>query len=277
MMTKIKLFATDVDGTMTDGCMYYNENGTESKKFNFQDGMGFQLLREAGIKTAIITSEDTSIVQKRAKKLKIDYLSMGTWKKLDYIKHICQELGISLEEVAYIGDDINDIELLSAVGYKACPQNATEEVKKIKNIKILKNKGGEGAIREFIEMLINNNYTNENSNSETISRPWGYYICKDKGINYLTKIICVKPNQQLSLQSHKYRSEHWVVLEGNATVIKNNTIYNLTEGESIDISIDVKHSLQNKTNKDLKILEIQFGEILLEEDIIRYADIYGRS
>ncbi|MCI6716289.1 MAG: phosphomannose isomerase type II C-terminal cupin domain [Mollicutes bacterium] len=132
-------------------------------------------------------------------------------------------------------------------------------------------------MREFIEILINNNYTNENSNSETISRPWGYYICKDKGINYLTKIICVKPNQQLSLQSHKYRSEHWVVLEGNATVIKNNTTYNLTEGESIDISIDVKHSLQNKTNKDLKILEIQFGEILLEEDIIRYADIYGRS
>ena len=73
-MTKIKLFATDVDGTMTDGCLFYAENGMELKKFNFRDGMGFQLLREVGVKTAIITSENTSIVKKRADKLKVDYL-----------------------------------------------------------------------------------------------------------------------------------------------------------------------------------------------------------
>jgi len=115
-MTKIKLFATDVDGTLTDGCMYYAENGLELKKFNFQDGMGFKLLKDLGIKTAIITSENTTIVQKRADKLRIDYLSMGTWAKLDFIKKICQELDITLDDVAYVGDDINDIELL-----KDCP------------------------------------------------------------------------------------------------------------------------------------------------------------
>ena len=151
----IKLFATDVDGTMTDGCMYYAENGIELKKFNFRDGMGFKLLRDAGIKTAIITTENTPIVQKRADKLKVDYLSMGTWKKLDFVKNVCNELNITLDEVAYIGDDINDIELLSAVKYRACPADAVEKVKSISEIIKLSNKGGEGAVREFIEYLLN--------------------------------------------------------------------------------------------------------------------------
>ena len=155
-MTEIKLFAADVDGTMTDGCMYYAENGIELKKFNFHDGMGFKLLRDAGIKTAIITSEDTPIVKKRADKLKVDYLSMGTWGKLDFVKNICKELNISLEETAYIGDDINDIELLKAVKYKACPADAMDKVKEIQGITVLSNKGGYGAVREFIEKLLAN-------------------------------------------------------------------------------------------------------------------------
>lgn len=153
-MTDIKLFASDVDGTMTDACMYYAENGMELKKFNFRDGMGFKLLRDAGIKTAIITSEKTNIVQKRADKLKVDYLSMGTWTKLEFMQNICKKLRITLNEVAYIGDDINDIELLSVVKYKACPKDAVDKVKKIDGIKILEHKGGDGAVREFIEYLL---------------------------------------------------------------------------------------------------------------------------
>lgn len=153
-MKDIKLFASDVDGTMTDACMYYAENGMELKKFNFRDGMGFVILKNAGVKTAIITSENTNIVKKRADKLKVDYLSMGSWAKLDYVKNICKELNITLDEVAYIGDDINDIELLSAVKYKACPFDAVDEVKRITGIKILEHKGGEGAVREFVEYLL---------------------------------------------------------------------------------------------------------------------------
>lgn len=154
-MTKIKLFATDVDGTMTDACMYYSDDGIELKKFNFRDGMGFKLLRDVGIKTAIITSEDSSIVKRRADKLKVDYLSMGTWKKLEFVKKICKELKISFDEVAYIGDDINDIELLEAVGKKACPNDAVQKVKEIKNIEKMSLNGGQGAVREFIEKLLN--------------------------------------------------------------------------------------------------------------------------
>ena len=150
----IKLFATDVDGTMTDACMYYAENGMELKKFNFRDGMGFKLLRDVGIKTAIITSENTNIVKKRADKLKVDYLSMGEWKKLEFINNICKELNITLDEVAYIGDDINDYELLSAVKIKACPSDAVDKIKSIPNIKILEHKGGDGAVREFVEYIL---------------------------------------------------------------------------------------------------------------------------
>ena len=94
-MKKIKLFATDVDGTMTDAGMYYTETGIELKKFNTHDGMGIKMLREHGIKTAIITSENTTIVKKRADKLNVDYLSMGNWSKLDYVKNLCTELNIS--------------------------------------------------------------------------------------------------------------------------------------------------------------------------------------
>ena len=150
----IKLFATDVDGTMTNSGMYYTEDGNEFKKFNAKDGMGFKILRDSGIKTAIITSEETNIVKNRAKKLNVDYLSMGTWKKIEFVKQICKELNISLNEVAYIGDDINDIELLENAGLKACPQDAVQKVKSIKDIIILNSKGGEGAVREFVELII---------------------------------------------------------------------------------------------------------------------------
>ena len=152
----IKLFLCDVDGTLTDGGMYYSENGDESKKFNTRDGMGFQLLREAGIKTGIITSEDTKIVENRAKKLKVDFLYQGKRNggKLAVAKEVCTQLSITLDEVAYIGDDINCIELLEAVGIKACPADACESVKDMSCIRVMKNKGGKGCVREFIEEIL---------------------------------------------------------------------------------------------------------------------------
>lgn len=148
----IKLFLCDVDGTLTDGGMYYSENGDELKKFNTRDGMGFQLLREAGIKTGIITSENTKIVENRAKKLKVDFLYQGKRDggKLAVAKEICEQLGITLDEVAYIGDDVNCVELLKAVGVKACPADSCEEVKAIPGIHVMTRKGGEGCVREFV-------------------------------------------------------------------------------------------------------------------------------
>lgn len=154
---KIKLFLCDVDGTLTDGGMYYSENGDELKKFNTRDGMGFQLLREAGIKTGIITSENTKIVENRAKKLKIDYLrqSKRDGGKVAAAQEICDELGITFDEVAYIGDDNNCNGLLSIVGIAACPIDACDKVKSVDKIILTNKKGGEGCVREFIELILN--------------------------------------------------------------------------------------------------------------------------
>lgn len=156
---KVKLFLSDVDGTLTDAGMYYDINGNELKKFNTHDGKGFELMHNAGIKTGIITSENTKIVENRAKKLKVNYLYQGLEHKgkLDIVKEICEKENISLNEVAYIGDDINCRELLSTIGYAACPANALDEIKDITNIIKLTKSGGDGAVREFIDLLLKEN------------------------------------------------------------------------------------------------------------------------
>ncbi len=157
---KIKVFLSDVDGTLTDSGMYYFNRGDESKKFNTKDGKGFELLKKAGVKVGIITSEKTSIVEKRAKKLKVDYLFQGMEheSKLKAALEICQKEEISLAEVAYIGDDINCKELLLNVGLAACPSDSHSNIKKIENIKIMSKKGGEGVVREFSDLILNNFY-----------------------------------------------------------------------------------------------------------------------
>lgn len=154
--SSIKLFITDIDGTLTDGGMYYSENGDELKKFNTRDGMGLQMLREAGIKTAIITSEDRQLNQRRAEKMKVDYLKQGkvSGGKVAVAEEICKEMGITMQEVAYIGDDVNCVELLFAVGCAACPVDACEKVKNIPGIIVMSKKGGEGCVREFAETII---------------------------------------------------------------------------------------------------------------------------
>ena len=152
----IKLFLSDVDGTLTDGGMYYSENGDELKKFNTRDGMGFQMLRERGIKTGIITSENMELNRRRFEKLKVDFLIQGKRNggKLEAARQICNELGISLKEVAYIGDDINDLELLSEVGFGACPADACMEVKSVAGIQVMQRKGGEGCVRELVNLIV---------------------------------------------------------------------------------------------------------------------------
>ncbi len=110
----------------------------------------------------------------------------------------------------------------------------------------------------------------------TVLKPWGYYICLNQGNGYLTKTICVAPGQKLSVQSHNFRSEHWIVLEGMALVLLNDQKQILNRGESIDIPLKAKHSLQNPYDQELKIIEVQLGTYISEDDIIRYEDCYGR-
>ena len=149
----IKLVATDIDGVWTDAKMHYTEEGDYIKSFSTYDGMGVQLLRENNIDTAIITSEDSNIVLQRAKKLKIRDVTIGEKNKLERIKKICSDKKIDLSEVAYIGDDINDIEVLKAVGLSALASNSPIK-EKIRVDYITTRKGGDGAFREFVDLIL---------------------------------------------------------------------------------------------------------------------------
>ena len=153
---KVKLFLSDIDGTLTDGGMYYSEHGDELKKFNTRDGMAFELLRGAGIKTGVVTSETRDLNRRRAEKLKLDFFVQGECGegKLRAVQELCGQTGISLENVAYIGDDVNCRELLRHVGLAACPADAENSIKAIPGIRVLEKKGGEGCVREFVERFI---------------------------------------------------------------------------------------------------------------------------
>ncbi|MBS1736030.1 MAG: acylneuraminate cytidylyltransferase [Bacteroidetes bacterium] len=151
----IKLVATDVDGVLTDAGMYYSENGDELKKFNTRDGKGFELLRNNKIITVILTSENTEIVKRRGAKIKADHViqNVSGIQKLEALIKICEQEGLTIDECAYIGDDINCIEILNKVGYGFCPSDAEEEVKKVFGITILNAKGGSGVFRELVNQL----------------------------------------------------------------------------------------------------------------------------
>lgn len=160
-MKDIKLFLTDVDGCLTDGGMYYGDDGAEYKRFCVYDGAGMVLLQRAGIPCGIITGEDTKIVENRARKLHLQYLFMGVGTfhpdkptKLQVAENICAELGITLEQVCYVGDDINDIDLLQAVGHPYCPQSAQPCVLNLPNIKIVPINGGQGVIRHICNQIL---------------------------------------------------------------------------------------------------------------------------
>lgn len=150
---EIKLFLTDCDGCLTDGGMYYSEKGDELKKFNTRDGMGFALLREQGILTGIITSENVELNRRRAEKLRMDFFEDGCRDKLSAIRRICESQGIAIKDVCYIGDDLNDIEAIRAVGYGCCPADAIPAVKTAADY-VAAAKGGEGVIREVIDRIL---------------------------------------------------------------------------------------------------------------------------
>jgi YrbI family 3-deoxy-D-manno-octulosonate 8-phosphate phosphatase len=147
----IKLLILDVDGVMTDAGMYYSENGDMMKKFNAKDGMGILQLTKTGFQVGIISSGfKGDLVKKRADILKIQHFYLGREHKLDILKQWCAELNISLSQVAMIGDDVNDLEVMQAIGFSACPADAATKILEQVDC-ILNLKGGEGCVREFIE------------------------------------------------------------------------------------------------------------------------------
>ncbi len=149
---KIKMVVTDCDGCLTDGGMYYSENGDELKKFNTKDGLALRRLHDKGIITGIITGETRELNRRRAEKLHMDFIEEGVKDKAVVLRDICDRYGVSLDEVLYIGDDINDLEAMKIAGISACPADASKEIYDISDF-IADLNGGDGAVRRIIETV----------------------------------------------------------------------------------------------------------------------------
>jgi|TARA_Y100000310_G_scaffold285212_1_gene308521 YrbI family 3-deoxy-D-manno-octulosonate 8-phosphate phosphatase len=153
-LKKIKLVITDVDGVLTDGGMYYSKDGEFLKKFNTRDAMGMELLLDLGIKTIMLTRENSNIVKARAKKIKVSELYSGVLnKKTLLLKKILKKYNVKLDQVAYIGDDLNDLEIMKSVGFSVTPSNGIDQIKKISNY-VCKLNGGDGVFRELADIII---------------------------------------------------------------------------------------------------------------------------
>lgn len=222
-------------------------------------------------------SIDYAIMEKSEKiallKLESDWNDLGSWQSIYDISqkdknnnviigHVLDEdsknslVYSSSKLVATIGlEDVVLVETDDAV--LACNKNKTQDVKKI-----------------FDKLKQQND--NAHLIHKTVYRPWGFYTVLAQSKGFLTKLIHVNSGQKLSVQSHKHRSEHWVVLSGTAKVVLDKTEHILNTGRSIDIPVESIHSLQNPYEDELEIIEVQLGELLIEDDIIRYEDMYGR-
>ncbi len=153
---RINYLVLDVDGVFTDGSVTFNKDGEFSKSFDMRDGMGLEILREYNVKVMVMTSENSEVVKQRMKKLKIEDVFLGIKDKYSCLENICNEQKISPKEIAYIGDDVNDLSNILRAGWSFCPANATKHIKFHADI-VLSNKSGHGAIREATEFIINYN------------------------------------------------------------------------------------------------------------------------
>ena len=153
-LKKIRLVISDVDGVLTDGCMYYSQMGEKLKKFHTRDGMAVELLLEREIPVILITKENSSIVKSRAKKIRITKLYSGIKFKEKKLKEICDKFSVTPKEIAYIGDDVNDINIMKMVGHSFCPSDSVFKIMQISNY-VCKSKGGEGVLREVTDLILN--------------------------------------------------------------------------------------------------------------------------
>ncbi|MGF1588764.1 MAG: KdsC family phosphatase [Pleurocapsa sp.] len=151
-LSQVKLLALDVDGVLTDGGLYYSNSGEELKKFNVKDGQGIKLVMQTGIEVAIISANNSAATLHRAKKLGIQRAFVGIDNKLATLKQICAELNLSLAQVAYVGDDLNDLPILQSVG---CPLTVADAIpeNQAQAVYVTKLKGGQGAVREICNLL----------------------------------------------------------------------------------------------------------------------------
>ena len=150
---RVKILILDVDGVLTDGSMYYNEKGEVLKRFNTRDGMGISLLRQAGIRTAFVSGESTDIIRRRAEKLGVADVYLGVKDKLVAVDDVLGKYGLNYQDACFVGDDLNDYQVLEKVGLAIAVQGATQRVKSIVH-HITSRDGGNGAVREVCDFIL---------------------------------------------------------------------------------------------------------------------------
>lgn len=149
----VKLIVFDIDGTLTDGKITYDSSGVEVKSFNVKDGLAIAQAGRFGVEVCFLTGRKSKMVTRRAKDLKVAHVYQGVSKKLNKLKTLCEELGIELDEVGYVGDDLNDLLVMQNVGFSACPKDAVHEVKAASNY-ISEFNGGNGVARDILEKIL---------------------------------------------------------------------------------------------------------------------------
>lgn len=151
-LRQIKLLSVDVDGILTDGGIYYSDDGNSFRKFNAKDGLGLVRLMRSGVTVTIISGGKAGAIEHRAKRLGIEHVFTDIGDKLSVLRQLCDQLGINLENVAHMGDDVNDLELMKAVGLSITASDAVDEILEYADI-ITERKGGEGAVREICDAI----------------------------------------------------------------------------------------------------------------------------
>ena len=229
----------------------------------------FENIPEISIDYAVMEKSDKlAMVQ-----LDCDWRDLGSWQSLYDVKE--KDKKGNVIEGNVVADCVEDSLIYSSKKLVAASDIKDLIVVETEDAVMVCKKDQSQEVKKIYDKLKENN-SNARMVHKTVFRPWGYYTCLAEGIGYLTKIISVSPKQKLSIQSHNHRSEHWVVLEGNALVVLEDEEHYLNPGQSIDIPVQAKHSLQNPYDEEVRIIEVQKGDYISEDDIIRYEDAYGR-
>ncbi|KAF5431162.1 3-deoxy-D-manno-octulosonate 8-phosphate phosphatase [Candidatus Methanophagaceae archaeon] len=268
----------DVDGVLTDGGMYYTEKGEVMKKFSTRDGMGIELLRKNKIIPAIITKEHSKILIKRADKLKVEEVFIGVDDKLKVIKELAEKYDLDFSEVAYIGDDINDLPVLEKVGLSFAPDDAVPEIKQVVDY-VTSKKGGEGALREAVDFILAGNVATSHyvkllvNSPKIVDKPWGREIWIAEEREYAGKILEINKGMQTSLDYHIKKKETLHVFGGILNVeLLNGKVAIVHSGKSITFNPGDAHRL--KAIDNVKIFEVSTPQL---DDVFRLKEDYNRQ
>ncbi len=266
-MGKISTFMMEFEKYASD--IYLNTKNLDFSKKNTIEYSIYENMPSISIDYAIMEKSDKIALVE----LQSDWNDLGSWQALYNVKEKDENGNVLSGKV--VVDDVKNSFIYS--------QKEIVAVSGLENVILVETEDAIMACKLDKSQNVKNLYeklkekeSDTTKLHKTVFRPWGYYTCMNRGNGYLTKTICVMPHHKLSVQSHNHRSEHWVVLEGSAFVLLDGKEYILNSGDSIDIPIKAIHSLQNHTNEELKIIEVQKGDYISEDDITRYEDSYGR-